>query len=226
MTQFSVGLFDRLFGKKTTLEIPDGNGNIIKHNVTVKWLETMQKQGKISVVTDTGAPMADEVKQPALNSISSEMAVGYVFKATMEDLPLTWEYVKSEIIGYDEIFKEVPEEWTQFEFILASLGLDLLALYNLFPKQQANEIHDRLLMLVGQMEEIGENSARAVHDYYLVASDAVSKSENPMEYAASFLCHRLDLTADIRPIALTGIMAGIGQFVGKWKAIKENFEVA
>jgi len=43
------------------------------------------------------------------------------------------------------------------------------------------------------MEEIGENSATAVHDYYLVASDAVSKPENPMEYAASFLCHRLDL---------------------------------
>jgi hypothetical protein len=65
MTQFSVGLIDRLFGKRTTLEIPGGNGKIIKRTVTEKWLETMQKQGKMSIVTDIVRahildPMADE----------------------------------------------------------------------------------------------------------------------------------------------------------------------
>lgn len=200
----------------------------MKRTVTVKWLEVMQKQGKMEVFKETTLdPIVDNnVKQPVSNTISPDMAVAFVFKAASDDLPIKWEQIKSQIIGYDEIFEEVPEERVQFEFILASLGIDLLVLHNLFPKQQANELHD-LLTLVGQMEEIGKNSATAVHDYYLVASDAVSKPENPMEYAASFLCHRLDLSADhTGPIALTGIMYGIGQFVGKWKWINENFTVA
>ncbi|MGE7828522.1 hypothetical protein [Paenibacillus sp. NPDC093718] len=215
MTQFSVGLFDRLFGKKTTLELSDGKGGMVKRTVTEKWLKTMQKQGEMSVV-----------RESTLTSISSETAVGFVFKAAMDDLPLKWEHVKSEIIDYDVIFKDVPEEWAQFEFILASLGLDLLALYNLYSKEQATEMHEQVLELVRQMEEIGENSSTAIHDYYLVASDAVSNTENPLEYAASFLCHRLDLAEDIGPIALTGIMAGITQFAGKWRWIKQNFTIS
>ncbi|WP_018759608.1 hypothetical protein [Paenibacillus terrigena] len=215
MTQFSVGLFDRLFGKKTTLELSDGKGGIVKRTVTEKWLATMQEQGEMSVV-----------RESAINSISSDMAVAFVFKAAMDDLPLKWEYVKSEIIGYDVIFKDIPEEWAQFEFILASLGLDLLALYNLYPKEQATELHEQVLTLVRQMEEIGENSSTAVHDYYLVVSDAVSNTENPLEYAASFLCHRLDLTEDIGPIVLTGIMAGITQLGGKWGWIRQNFIIS
>jgi hypothetical protein len=87
-------------------------------------------------------------------------------------------------------------------------------------------MHEQVLTLVGQMEEIGENSATAVQDYYLVALDAVGKSENPMEYAASFLCHRLDLTEDVGPIALSGIMVGISQFVGRWMWIKQNFTIS
>ncbi|CCC86290.1 hypothetical protein PPM_p0140 (plasmid) [Paenibacillus polymyxa M1] len=215
MTQFSVGLFDRLFGKKTTLELSDGSGGIVKRTVTEKWLETMQEQGKISVV-----------RESALDSISTEMAVGFVFKAAMDDLSLKWENIKSEIIGYDVIFNDVPEEWAQFEFILASIGLDLLAVYNLYSKEQAIEIHEQVLTLVGKMDEIGENSSTAVHDYYLVASDAVSNAESPLEYVASFLCHRLDLAEDIGPIALTGIMAGITQLAGKWRWIEQNFTVS
>ncbi|KAA8748205.1 hypothetical protein [Paenibacillus sp. UASWS1643] len=215
MTRFSVGIFDRLFGKKTTLELTDSKGSVVERIVTEKWLETMKEQEKVSVV-----------KESSVSSISSQEAVGIVIKAVTDDLPLKWAHVQSEIIGYNAIFKEVPEEWAQFEFLLASLGLDLLALYNLYPKEQAIKMHEQVLSLIGQMEEIGENSATAVHDYYLVASDAISKTENPLDYVASFLCHRLDMTEDIGPIALTGIMEGITQFAGKWRWIKQNFTIS
>jgi hypothetical protein len=45
---FSVGLWDRLFGEKATLEIPGENGMTIKRTVTKKWLYEMERQGKIS----------------------------------------------------------------------------------------------------------------------------------------------------------------------------------
>ncbi|MGF7035302.1 diphthamide synthase (EF-2-diphthine--ammonia ligase) [Paenibacillus mucilaginosus] len=48
----SLGFWDRLFGKKTTLEQPDGKGGIVKYVVTEKWHAEMGKQGKLQVLSN------------------------------------------------------------------------------------------------------------------------------------------------------------------------------
>lgn len=45
-----MGLFDRLFGKKTTLQLPRQDGSIHEIKVTLRWLEEMERLGKISPV--------------------------------------------------------------------------------------------------------------------------------------------------------------------------------
>ena len=50
--KFSLGFLDQLFGEKITLELPDGNGKIVKRTVTKKWMDQMMNQGKMSIVTD------------------------------------------------------------------------------------------------------------------------------------------------------------------------------
>lgn len=45
---FSDGFLDSLFGEKITLELPDGNGGIIKREVTKKWFNKMVAEGKLS----------------------------------------------------------------------------------------------------------------------------------------------------------------------------------
>lgn len=47
--KFSVGIFDYLFGRKITLEVPDNKGNIIKQKVTKKWMDKMVASGNISI---------------------------------------------------------------------------------------------------------------------------------------------------------------------------------
>lgn len=49
--KFDTGLWDRLFGEKTVVEFP-GPGGIRKFQVTVKWLEKMQREGKIAPVAE------------------------------------------------------------------------------------------------------------------------------------------------------------------------------
>lgn len=49
---FSVGFIDKLFGEKIELEIPDGNGNVIKRTVTKKWYDKMVREGKFSTVKE------------------------------------------------------------------------------------------------------------------------------------------------------------------------------
>ncbi|MDN4070853.1 hypothetical protein QYF50_23390 [Paenibacillus vini] len=50
---FSVGFFDRFFGEKVELELPDKNGNVIKRTVSKKWYKKMIQEGKISIIEQT-----------------------------------------------------------------------------------------------------------------------------------------------------------------------------
>jgi hypothetical protein len=47
--KFSTGFFDGLFGKKTTLQVPQDNGSTKEVAVTEAWLKKMQAEGKISM---------------------------------------------------------------------------------------------------------------------------------------------------------------------------------
>ena len=45
-----MGIFNILFGKKVTLEIPDENGNIVKRKVSKKFLDECIEQGKVKPI--------------------------------------------------------------------------------------------------------------------------------------------------------------------------------
>jgi hypothetical protein len=47
--KFSTGLFDSLFGKKTTLEIPQDDGTLKKVRVTEAWLKRMKNEGHFTI---------------------------------------------------------------------------------------------------------------------------------------------------------------------------------
>ena len=47
--KFSTGFIDGLFGKKTTIEMPQEDGTTREVPVTEAWLNKMQAEGKISM---------------------------------------------------------------------------------------------------------------------------------------------------------------------------------
>jgi hypothetical protein len=47
----SVGFWDALFGERVTLEIPLSNGGVKKVEVTKKWMEKMEREGKMKQVS-------------------------------------------------------------------------------------------------------------------------------------------------------------------------------
>jgi hypothetical protein len=47
----SVGFWDALFGERVALELPSPNGGVKKVEVTKKWLERMQREGKMKQVS-------------------------------------------------------------------------------------------------------------------------------------------------------------------------------
>ena len=49
---FSIGLMDSLFGEWVTLRVPGPNGEIIRHEVTKKWLKKMEAEKKLPQVNE------------------------------------------------------------------------------------------------------------------------------------------------------------------------------
>jgi hypothetical protein len=47
--KFSTGFFDGLFGKKTTMQVPQDDGTTREVPVTEAWLKKMEAEGKISM---------------------------------------------------------------------------------------------------------------------------------------------------------------------------------
>lgn len=51
--RFDVGLLDRLFGERVTIEVPMDDVSTREVRVTKRWLEKMQREGKAQRVDDT-----------------------------------------------------------------------------------------------------------------------------------------------------------------------------
>lgn len=51
--KFSLGLWDSLFGKRVKLEIPTEDGEVIKRDVSEKWLRKMEEEKKFSRLIKT-----------------------------------------------------------------------------------------------------------------------------------------------------------------------------
>lgn len=50
---FSTGFWDSLFGKRTTINVTTSDGKVKDIPVTIKWLETMEHEGRVRKVDDT-----------------------------------------------------------------------------------------------------------------------------------------------------------------------------
>lgn len=127
---------------------------------------------------------------------------------------------------YDRIFEGKTEEWIKFELIFAAIGADMLALYNLFPSDQANRLATSLVERVSAIKEVGDIATEAVEGYYRVAKESVSVGEHPLDFVVSLQLERLEVPdSETGPLTLASLFYALGQLIGKWKWILDNFEV-
>ncbi|WP_336775294.1 hypothetical protein [Paenibacillus sp. MMO-58] len=160
-----------------------------------------------------------------ISTISISTAATFVIRSNLDELKEKWPTMKDEILNYEDIFADIDEERVQYEFMLAAMGADILALFNLFPKTQADKLFNELLKLLG--ESAGKIFVDAVNDYYSVAMDAVNKTKHPFDYIASLLLHRLDVPeSECGPLTMMGTTSAVSQMIGQWKWLHTSFTVA
>lgn len=128
----------------------------------------------------------------------------------------------------------LDEEKAQWEMVLAAMALDLGALGNLFPKNQA----ERLFKLSVEClpKEQRDYAFAAISEYKNRYDEDLAAGMNPMLAVGEILCGRWGLAGadDYRPgelfIASDQILAGalsvaMSSFLGLWKRIKVTYMV-
>lgn len=209
----SIGLWDRLFGKKVTMEIPH-EGTIVNRIVSKKWLDQMIEQGKMSTV-------------PKKEQIDCKTTIQLLLTRYSDESQQNWSQLKITITDFEQIFGHLNEDWVQYEFTLAAMGSDLLALYNLFPKVKADELTATLIENINIIEEIGVVSVEAVLEYFDVAQQALDDAIPPIDYVVSLLLQRLEITEveSNMTVLLTELIVVVSSMIGKWKWINETYIV-
>lgn len=114
----SVGFWDSLFGKRITLELPSPDGTVRKVQVTEKWFQEMQRQGKVSPITGTTVKV--NVLDPMGGTDLSNLdAPSKLFEAVMEPkqehLVETWTVGKE--ISHDQ-YQRFVDPQTQELYVL------------------------------------------------------------------------------------------------------------
>jgi len=117
--KLSVGLWDSMFGKKVTIDVPNGQGGIVKRTATEKFLNKMITQGKMARVigvhimnTITGYEfrnwtIGEDISEDLVNRFSDpETGELYVIVAYVDGDPKTMVLQKS---VYEEKCREMDE---------------------------------------------------------------------------------------------------------------------
>jgi hypothetical protein len=114
----SVGFWDALFGERVTLEIPSPNGSIKKVAVTKKWMEKMEREGKMKQVSSPTVKV--NILDP-MGGVSFDQ-----FEDPADFMDALGEPKDEHRIEYWTIGEQVPQE--QYEKFLDSKTNELYAI--------------------------------------------------------------------------------------------------
>lgn len=178
---FSIGLIDRLFGERMTLEVPSADGKIVKREVTRKWFDNMVAEKKI-VRQDTAANEQEAISRIEGGVITEKEAAAFFSQIYKDRVHSEWPGLARQINS--TLKSDLPDDLESVvEVLSAVISFQLGCLPNLFPQQQANRLRGAVLaMLKGDIVE-------RMASYDRVWKKAIEENLYPQEAIATTLVY-------------------------------------
>lgn len=174
--------------------------------------------------------------------ITESEAAAYVVGAILKEAQDVWPRLYSALQNIDkDKFVVEDETMASFDLALAIIAQEQQAVYNLFPKDQAERI-DKWVLHCIDTKDWGEYALGEVNAYGEKVRNAlqnVNSGGDPLSAIPARLLHRwvgksihkFDLEVDgtktgiINPFHLTMLAAQFHALTGKWKAIQERYDL-
>lgn len=124
-------------------------------------------------------------------------------------------------------------KYASFEFALAVIVVQLQALPNIFPIDQANRIREHVIKYISS-PELGSYPSDTINEYQIAWDKALKEAEIPLYNVASLLLDKLQLQSTIEvnnitlkdPLLLMILSEKIIKFGGGWwKTISKKYKI-
>ena len=114
-----------------------------------------------------------------------------------------WPAIVAELRGIlQEPLDALDDVWTQFEFAMAVVAVEMQALPNLLPADQARRIRQHVLTCL-RTPNVGPAKIEAVEAYEQAWTKAMADAELPFGSVAALLCERAGIRG--APVELGGV---------------------
>lgn len=163
--------------------------------------------------------------------ISEEDATDSFVCALIDDMQEAYPWLidqLKEIQGGDKI-SSLPENARE-TIITAALSLELIALSNLFPEDQAKRIRELSISLFAEYQEVKEETlCFDIESYERCFNEHTEAHLNPLLAVSELLIQKLGIE-DPRlkgpdPILASGLSAALVSLSGRWKRLNESFKI-
>lgn len=188
------------------------------------------------------AAQLKKLKEVALHQVSSasisETHAAELFFSLMTDRVFEeWPKVISQLREIndehqsEDIFNHIDDEGAKIELLLAAMALDLRALKNLFPKEQAQRLYEHCIESIPQ--EARDYAKSTFEEYISRFDEDVKSGLNPLLAVGDIIYGRWGLDGDAyvpgeffiapRQVVASMLCQCALSYVGVWKQIRTNF---
>lgn len=156
----------------------------------------------------------------------SELVAAALFVNTLaETAKRDWPAISRKLDKFlsptDSHFQQI--ESGDFEFLLATVAVQLQALPNLLPKPQAARVRERVLAAMST-PELGAYPREAIREYQAAWDEALAKPDLPWNAVASVLFDKLGCTNTVEimgetfkhPFLISALAQELVKFCGGW----------
>lgn len=179
---------------------------------------------------------------PNNNTLTEQEAASYFVLSMTKEVQDGWPNFYSMLKDFfKDNFELENEEMAVYDLVLASIAMDLQAVNNLFPKDQAGRIETWIMKCIdiedlgqyaiGEVKKYGERFQRGIID--------MPSGDDPISEITARLLQRWlgqniqrfyvemngKKTTIISPVLISTVNTMLANLAGKWKRLKEDFEI-
>ncbi len=170
-------------------------------------------------------------------TFTEKEAAGHFVRYITEKVQNEWHGIKNSLINFEKGFVFENEHMAAFDLALAAIAQELQALRNLYPQDQADRIEKWVLTFIdaGEIGEYAVNEVKKYGENFQKEIQNIETGGDPLSAIPGRLLQRwlggnihnfkVKGTGIVNPVLLMMVQAILNDFVGIWKATKDNFKI-
>lgn len=173
-------------------------------------------------------------------SLPAEQACAMVLDSVLKQLDKSWDEILAHLVPLlkeAKVYPKVNAEVAKFNFTLAAIGVNIRATFDVFPKEMATQLSERLFHILHNSFQQDFTVVQAAILKYIEAYDlGILRIHNPLVDVGMLLYYKIGLENTEQKVVdeeyyipAPHVVDFLGhvlmRFAGKWEALLQRYEI-